>query len=190
MTVSILFTAFWIVFLTELIGDKSIYSISSLALRFRPLTVFCGLAAAFMLKMLVAVLVGQALAELPTVPLAAVSAATFFATALFLWFKKAEADARADKTRTFFGSVALSFASVFFIEWGDVGQITAATLAARYQAPVTVWAGASLALITKGLLAITLGIGLRRHLPQNVLRYAAVCLCIIMGLLSVIRIIH
>jgi putative Ca2+/H+ antiporter (TMEM165/GDT1 family) len=190
MTIYILLTAFWVVFLTEIIGDKSIYSISSLVLRFRPLTVFFGLAAAFMLKMLVAVLVGQALTELPAAAMAALSAATFFTTALFLWRKRADGAARAREPKTFFGSVALSFASVFFIEWGDVGQITAATLAARYQAPLTVWLGASLALLSKGVLAITLGIGLRRHLPQNFLRYAAVSLCVIMGLLSVVRIIQ
>lgn len=189
MTIYILLTAFWVVFLTELIGDKSIYSISSLALRFRPLTVFCGLAAAFMLKMLVAVLVGQALTQLPAAAMAALSAATFFATALFLWLKRPDS-AKRDEPKSFFGSVALSFASVFFIEWGDVGQITAATLAAHYQAPVAVWLGASLALMTKGALAITLGIGLRRHLPQNFLRYAAVSLCVIMGLLSVARIVQ
>jgi putative Ca2+/H+ antiporter (TMEM165/GDT1 family) len=190
MTIYILLTAFWVVFLTELIGDKSIYSISSLALRFRPLTVFFGLSAAFMLKMLVAVLVGQALADLPAAAMAALSALTFFATALVLWIKRPDAAARADESKTFFGSVAFSFASVFFIEWGDVGQLTAAALAAHYQAPVAVWVGASLALMTKGVLAITLGIGLRRHLPQNFLRYAAVSLCIIMGLLSVVRIIE
>jgi putative Ca2+/H+ antiporter (TMEM165/GDT1 family) len=186
MTLSVLLAAFWIIFLTELVGDRSIYTIGSLASRFRPLPVFCGLAVAFMVKMLVAVLAGQALAELPAAPVAALSAATFFATALILWFKKAEDSEREPQSDS--RALALSFAAIFFIEWGDIGQITAAMLAARYQSPITVWAGASLALMTKGLLAMLLGVKLRQHVPRNPLRFAAVGLCVVMGLLSVVKI--
>ena len=82
----------------------------------------------------------------------------------------------------------ISFAAIFFSEWGDVGQLAAATLAARYHAPFIVWSGATLALMTKGLLALTLGAGLSRRLPQNVLRYGALSLCLTMGVLSLLRI--
>jgi putative Ca2+/H+ antiporter (TMEM165/GDT1 family) len=184
----VILTAFGSVFLTELLGDKSIYTISSLAARFRATSVFCGLAVAFMIKMLVAVLAGQALTKLPTKPLAFLSVATFFTTALILWLKKLGGE-KQEKSASAPRAIAVSFGTVFFIEWGDVGQVTAAMLAARYQAPLAVWLGASLALMTKGALAMALGAGLRRRVPENVLRYAAVSVCLFMGLASFLQLV-
>src|SRR5215213_1933799 len=158
MDISILLTAFAIVFAAEIIGDKSIYTISSLAMRFNLTAVFLGLSVAFCLKMLVAVLVGQMLTGLPPALLATVSALTFFATAFVLWSKNSDRDAHPQTgSASFSGSTAISFASIFFIEWGDIGQISAAALTAQYNAPATVWLGASAALTVKGILAITLG---------------------------------
>jgi putative Ca2+/H+ antiporter (TMEM165/GDT1 family) len=175
------------VLVAELVGDKSVYTISSLATRFRPLYVFCGLAVAFMLKMLVAVLLGQVIATLPASLVGAVSAVTFFVTALVIWSKKGEAaSTRAEGDRPYTGGALISFAAVFFSEWGDVGQITAATLTARYQMPLIVWLGATAALLTKGLLAVTLGRGLRRHIPGRVLRPVSAALCLLMGVVSAV----
>lgn len=188
MVVFIILTAYASVFLTELLGDKSIYTISSLAARFRATLVFCGLTVAFMLKMLVAVLAGQAMTNIPTRPLAFLSVATFFTTALILWVKKSGGEEH-EEPKSVPRTIAVSFGTVFFMEWGDVGQITAAMLAARYQAPVAVWVGASLALMTKGALALALGAGLRRRVPKNVLRYAAVSVCLIMGLTTFLQLV-
>lgn len=88
-------------------------------------------------------------------------------------------------------AAALSFAAIFFSEWGDVGQITAATLAAKYGAPLMVWLGAVLAMIAKGGLASFLGAGIRRRLQDRVsprvVRYVAVTLLLVLGLLSVLE---
>jgi putative Ca2+/H+ antiporter (TMEM165/GDT1 family) len=188
IVIFIILAAYGSVFVAELVGDKSIYTISSLASRFRAASVFCGLAVAFMLKMLVAVLAGQALAELPTKPLILLSVATFFTTALILWFKKTGGE-KQEEPGFARRAVAVSFGTVFFMEWGDVGQITAAMLAARYQEPLAVWVGASLALMTKGALALALGAGLRRRVPTKVMRYAAVSICLIMGLTSFLQLV-
>ena len=86
----------------------------------------------------------------------------------------------------------VSFAAIFFSEWGDVGQITAATLAAKYHVPLVVWAGAVTAMITKGSLAAFLGAGIRRWIHDRVsptiVRYVAVTLLLVLGLLSVTEI--
>jgi putative Ca2+/H+ antiporter (TMEM165/GDT1 family) len=183
----LLLATYGTVFLAEILGDKTIYTISSLAMRFRPLYVFCGFTVAFMLKMLAAVLLGQVIAQLPTYLVAVMSAATFFATALVIWFKKKDEGAVQRQHDNYFSKAALiTFAAIFFSEWGDVGQITAATLTARYQLPLLVWLGATLALITKGLLALTLGRSLRKRIPQNWLRPVSVSLCLIMGVVSAI----
>ena len=90
MHISLVAAAFATIFLTEMLGDKALFTISALVTRFRPLPVFCGVVLAFMGKMLAAVLLGHAIAGLPPTLVAAVSAATFFITAVVIWFKKQE----------------------------------------------------------------------------------------------------
>src|ERR1700722_12509746 len=83
----------------------------------------------------------------------------------------------------------VSFAAIFFSEWGDVGQITAATMAARFGAPLLVWIGAVGAMVTKGALAASIGAGVRQwiqdHFSPKTIRYAAVGLLLLLGILSV-----
>jgi putative Ca2+/H+ antiporter (TMEM165/GDT1 family) len=185
----LLLATYGTVFFAELLGDKTIYTISTLTTRFRPSQVFCGISAAFMCKMLAAVLVGRAIAELPPMLVAGISAATFFTTAFVVWRKKPKgATARQEQSRPWSRVILICFAAVFFSEWCDVGQITAATLVARYQAPVIVWLGATLALNTKGVLAMTLGLGLRKHVPHKGLRYGLLAICLTMGVITLLRI--
>jgi putative Ca2+/H+ antiporter (TMEM165/GDT1 family) len=140
-------------------------------------------------KVLVAVLLGRAMAQLPAAPVAAISAAAFFATAAAIWFKRPrETTTQSSHSRHLSWAVVVSFAAIFFSEWGDAGQITAATLAARYQAPLAVWLGASSALATKGVLAVTLGIKLRQLIPFGIFRAAAICLCVVLGVLAALGI--
>ncbi|HEX8746421.1 MAG TPA: TMEM165/GDT1 family protein, partial [Pyrinomonadaceae bacterium] len=159
------------IFLAELVGDKNLYTISSLTVRFHVLPVMCGIALAFSGKMLAAVSLGRVVAELPSALVTGMSAATFFATGLIIWMKRPEGSPQREAGALKWSrAVPVSFAAIFFSEWGDVGQIATATLAARYHAPLLVWMGATLALMTKGVLALTLGAGLCRRLPRNVLR--------------------
>lgn len=180
----LLLATYGTIFLAELLGDKTIYTISSLTMRFRPLYVFSGFTLAFMLKMLVAVLLGHVIAELPTSLVNAMSAATFLITALVIWFKKGAGPAQREDDGHFPKAALVTFGAIFFSEWGDIGQITAATLTARYNLPLVIWLGATLALVTKGLLALTLGGSLRKRIPHNILRPVSACLCLSMFVIS------
>jgi putative Ca2+/H+ antiporter (TMEM165/GDT1 family) len=188
MNLYLILAAFATVFLTEIIGDKALFTISALVTRFRPLPVFIGVVLAFMGKMLVAVLLGNTIAGLPSRVVAGTSALTFLITAVFIWFKKRE-DQSAEIAPTKFWRKAMlvAFAAIFFSEWADAGQLTAVMLTAKSHAPVLIWIGGTLALATKGGLALVFGIGLRRHLPRNALRYAALSCCLLMSILSVLR---
>jgi Ca2+/H+ antiporter, TMEM165/GDT1 family len=85
----------------------------------------------------------------------------------------------------------VSFAAIFFSEWGDVGQITAAAMSAKYYAPLPVWGGAVCAMVTKGLLAASVGAGVRgwiqENVPPRIVRYAGVSALAVLGILSVIE---
>jgi putative Ca2+/H+ antiporter (TMEM165/GDT1 family) len=187
--VSVLFASYALVLGAEIVGDKTFYTLGTLATRYRLWPIFWGSALAFMLKMLAAVALGSAIAKLPSALVAALSGGTFFAIALMMWFKKPELDPfPVSAARSSLKIGAAAFAGIFFSEWGDVGQLAAATLAARYRLPLVVWAGAVLAMMTKGILAITLGANLCSRVPPEVLRYATFALCLAMGILAVFRI--
>lgn len=182
----LLLATYGAVLFAELLGDKSIYTISSLTMRFRIVPVFCGLSAAFMGKMLVAVLVGRTVSDLPGTLTAATSAVTFFVTAAVIWFKKDDGKLpEREAGRSSARSALIAFAAIFFSEWGDVGQVTAATLTVQYKMPLLIWLSASLALMTKGLLSITLGVSITRYASKKVLRFVSVALCLTLGLFSI-----
>jgi len=87
-----------------------------------------------------------------------------------------------------FRPALISFSVVFFSEWGDIGQIAAATIEARFQAPMVVWLGATLAMVTKAILAMTVGVALRNRISQEVLRYCGVGLLFSLGLFSLLHV--
>ena len=187
----IFFATFGAVFVAEIVGDKLLYTTGVLAARYRTLPIMIGMAAAFMAKMGVAVLVGEAISRLPRVLVATITAISFIGVAIALWRKDDQYRAERDQQKAHKAAM-ISFAAIFFSEWGDVGQVTAAAMAAKYHVGIAVWLGAVAAMATKGSLAAFLGTGIRRWLhdrvPTVVVRYVGVSLLLLLGSLSVIEI--
>jgi putative Ca2+/H+ antiporter (TMEM165/GDT1 family) len=155
--------AFAVTFLAEL-PDKSMFASLVLATRHRPGWVWTGAAAAFALHMAIAVTAGQLLTLLPHRIVDWVVACLFTAGAAYLWVssfrsgRQEEADAarQGDMPPSFWRVVATSFTVVFVAEWGDITQLSAANLAARYN-PVLVFAGATLGLWAVAAAAVSIG---------------------------------
>jgi Ca2+/H+ antiporter, TMEM165/GDT1 family len=187
----VFFATFGAVFIAEIVGDKLLYTTGVLAARYRTAPIMIGMAAAFMAKMGVAVLVGEAISRLPRLLVAAITAVSFIGVAITLWRKDDRYREERDKHKAHRAAM-VSFAAIFFSEWGDVGQITAATLSAKYHAALIVWLGAVSAMITKGAMATFLGAGIRRwihdRVSPTVVRYVGVSLLLVLGALSVIEI--
>jgi Ca2+/H+ antiporter, TMEM165/GDT1 family len=186
----IFFATYGTVFMAEIVGDKLLYTTGVLATRYKTLPILCGMAVAFMAKMAVAVMVARLISNLPPLLVASITAINFFAIAVVLWRKP---DKREVKQYPSSQAVAVSFAAIFFSEWGDVGQITAAAMALKFPAaPLVVWLGAVCAMVTKGSLAASVGAGIRgwiqAHFSPKTLRYAAVALLLVLGILSVTEI--
>jgi len=184
-------TTFGAVFVAEIGGDKLLYTTSVLAARYRTSPIMLGMTAAFMAKMGVAVMVGQAISRLPRSLVATITAISFLGVAFVLWRKSDRLSESKDSHRASKAAM-VSFAAIFFSEWADVGQITAASLAAKYRAPLAVWIAAVVAMVTKGALAAFLGAGVRRRIHDRVspkvVRYVAVGLLMTLGFLSVLEI--
>jgi putative Ca2+/H+ antiporter (TMEM165/GDT1 family) len=176
--------SFWTVFVAELVGDKSIYSIASLSLRFRAAALFTGITLAFAGKMLVAVLLAKILVRLHFWT-DFLSAVAFFLSAFFLWIQEPE-EVKTPKSanRGWWRGVLLSFAALFLTEWGDPSQIAVAALSVKSHTLLEPWLGGTLAMAAKGALAMTAGIKLRDWFPQNVLRTVATASFLLLGILA------
>jgi putative Ca2+/H+ antiporter (TMEM165/GDT1 family) len=188
--IAVFLATYGAVFVAEIVGDKLLYTTGVLATRYRTVPIMIGMLVAFMAKMAVAVAVGSAISRLPSWLVAALTTISFVGVAITLWCKPVERPEREREQRASKAAM-VSFAAIFFSEWGDVGQITAATMAARFGAPLLVWLGAVAAMVTKGSLAASVGAGIRQwiveRVPPNVVRYAGVIALLVLGVLSVVE---
>jgi putative Ca2+/H+ antiporter (TMEM165/GDT1 family) len=187
-------TTFALIFPVEL-PDKTFVASLVLATRYRPLLVWIGVSLAFLVQCVVAVTAGGLLSLLPEPVVAAASALLFLVGAVVLWrgAKGADADeAEAEEefggkaTRDVHGArvVATSFGVLFLAEWGDLSQLLTAGLAARYQDPVSVFAGSWLALVTVAGLAAVLGRTLLRHVRLSTIRRVGAAVCLLLAMLA------
>jgi len=111
----IFFATFGAVFLAEIVGDKLLYTTGVLAARYRTAPIIIGMAAAFMAKMGVAVLVGEAISKLPRLLVAGITAMSFIGVALTLWRKDDQYRHDRDKHKVHKAAM-VSFAAIFFSE--------------------------------------------------------------------------
>jgi Ca2+/H+ antiporter, TMEM165/GDT1 family len=177
--------AFWTVLVAELVGDKTIYTVSSLALRFRPLIVLVSLVLAFALKMFVAVLLGKFVIQFNSRWTDLISACAFFLSAALIWFEEKEVRPDERPASVHWSRAALvSFGSLFFTEWGDPGQISAAALVLKSHSAWPIWLGGTCGMVTKGILAMTVGVKLAERLPRRTLRTVASASCGVLGVVA------
>lgn len=189
MGLSVFAGAYAAVLVAEIAGDKLMYTSAVLATRYRLSPVLFGMALAFMAKMGVAVALGGAISELPPIAVAIVTALSFASMAYLLWHEPVKPVREASRDLSLSKGAFMAFTAIFLSEWGDIGQIMAATFTARYGAPLIVWTAAVCAMVTKGALAVSIGAALRqwmqRHVAPETLRYSSVLIMVILGIASV-----
>jgi putative Ca2+/H+ antiporter (TMEM165/GDT1 family) len=171
-------TVFTVIFLLEL-PDKTALAALLLATRHRPLPVFLGAAAAFVIQSAVAVAAGSLLSLLPREPIRIGAGLLFLAMAAFLIRRNLRRD-EADEKRAVEQEEArhrrpfiTAFSVVFVAEWGDLTQLATAALQARYQQPLIVFVAATLALWAVSAIAVLLGNRLGAWIPERPLQFAA-----------------
>lgn len=192
MDFAIAATSFALVFPVEL-PDKTFIATLVLATRFRPAAVWFGVAAAFFVQTLIAVAAGSLLGLLPDVVVSAAAGLLFLIGAVVLW-RGADSDdevatstlspQRIQKPTTAWSEAATSFGVLFVAEWGDLSQLLTAGLSARYDDPVSVFAGSWLALATIAGLAILVGRSLVQRVRLATIRRVGAAVCLTLALLS------
>ena len=165
-------TAFGVIFVAEL-PDKSLFASLVLGTRHRPLLVWVGASAAFVVHSVLAVLAGGLLTLLPHVWLSLIVAVLFAFGAALLLRPGSEATGPTRIGRSPLAVVSGAFGVVFLAEFGDVTQLAIANLSARYADPLSVGLGAALGLCSVAGLAVLGGARLLARVPLPVVRRVA-----------------
>lgn len=201
LSLPVIATVFVVIFVAEL-PDKSLFASLVLGTRYRPLWVWLGASAAFVVHVVIAVAAGGVLTLLPQRVVEVVVAVLFAAGAVLMLRPGAaedeqdESDAEAAALRararqdSGAGRVILtSFAVVFVGEWGDITQIATANLAAKYSDPYSVGIGAALGLLAVAGLAIKTGSTLLQRVSLPLVRRLAGLLLAIFAVAALVQVV-
>ncbi len=164
MHLSIVVAVFPVIFLGEL-PDKTMLASLVLATRGRPLAVWTGAAAAFLIHAAIATTIGVGLFHLlPHRAVEGIVAALFVGGAIYAFLEGNEDEAKLieRESRTHRQVVVTAFVVIFLAEWGDLTQILTANLAAKYHSALSVGFGAVAALWLVAGIAVVGGQSLLR----------------------------
>ncbi|MGW2641989.1 TMEM165/GDT1 family protein [Streptomyces sp. NPDC001348] len=182
--ISITVTAlvFGVIFLAEL-PDKTALAGLVLGARYRASYVFVGVAAAFLLHVVLAVAAGSVLTLLPQRIVHALTGLLFVGGAAVLLLKKGdgEEEIRKPADQSFWKVAGTGFTLILVAEFGDLTQIMTANLAARYDDALSVGLGAVLGLWAVAGLGIVGGQALMRRVPLRLITQVAAVLMLGLG---------
>jgi Ca2+/H+ antiporter, TMEM165/GDT1 family len=172
----VLLSVFGVIFIAEL-PDKTAVAALVLATRHKPTPVFVGAASALALQSAVAVAAGGVVSLLPARIVHVIAGLVFVVSAIVMW--RGDGDASDDELRDsgayagFWRTARLAFVIVFVAEWGDLTQLATAAFAARYRAPLSVFAGATAALSAVAATAVFVGHRSRKYVNPRVTQKVA-----------------
>ncbi len=157
-------TTFTLVFLSEL-PDKTAFAAILMSGEGRFLPLFCGIGLAFFIQTLIAVWVGGFIGLLPKEVVQAGAGILFLVFSFVAWRRSRvplseETPSTAQVARapaSGFQTFLKAFLVIFAAEWGDLTQLSTASLAAKYPDRLSIFLGALLALLGVTALALLLG---------------------------------
>ncbi len=151
----------------------------------RRLPVWLGVTAGYAFHVLIAVIFGSALSQLPEKPIQLLVAILFIVGGVLTWRAGDDDDHEStDKWSTSMSNarVAYTAATVILVaEFGDLTQLATAGFAARFGDPFAVAIGATVALSAVSGLAVLAGSWLTSKVPLRVIQRSAAALFLIIG---------
>jgi len=156
----------------------------------RRLPVWCGVTLGYAVHVLLAVIFGTALSQLPTTPIHILVGLLFLIGGFMTW--RAGSSADHDETARWSASmsnarVVWTAASVILVaEFGDLTQLATAGFAARFDDPIAVGFGSIAALSSVSGLAVLAGGWLQKKVPLHKIQRAAAVLFASIGIVTLV----
>ncbi|SNQ62701.1 conserved membrane hypothetical protein [Candidatus Methanoperedens nitroreducens] len=176
-----LLTTFGLIAIAEL-GDKTQLTVIALSAGYDKVRVFAGVILAFALVTGLGVLVGETLFQFISPGLIKILAGLLFIV-FGLWILRSKSNNDENKNRSLSNPLISTFSMITLAEMGDKTQLSAITLAAKYDSAYQVFAGAVLALGLISLIGILVGKKLRDIVPLQKIRSGAGVIFILFGIL-------
>ena len=188
MHLEIVLAVFPVIFIGEL-PDKTMLASVVMSTRGKPLSVWLGAAAAFLLHVVIATTIGVALFRvLPPRVLDAVVAVMFLVGAVFAWREGGDDEEELiDREVASHTVMTTAFLVIFIAEWGDLTQILTANLAAHYHSGLSVAVGAVLALWSVAAIAVIGGQGLLRYVNVSTVRKITAVVLLVLAVATAIQ---
>ncbi|MDT0461415.1 TMEM165/GDT1 family protein [Streptomyces gibsoniae] len=185
ISITVLALVFGVIFLAEL-PDKTALAGLVLGTRYRASYVFVGVAAAFLVHVVLAVAAGSLLTLLPQQIVHGITGVLFLGGAAVLLLKRGDDDeeVRRPENQSFWKVASAGFMLILIAEFGDLTQIMTANLAARYDDPLSVGLGAVLGLWAVAGLGIVGGKALMKRVPLKLITKIAALLMLGLGVWS------
>jgi putative Ca2+/H+ antiporter (TMEM165/GDT1 family) len=182
LSLTVIAVVFGVIFLAEL-PDKTALAGLMLGTRYRASYVFCGVAAAFVVHVALAIAAGSLLTLLPHRWVQGVVGLLFLGGAAMLLFAKGDDDeeVREPADQSFWRVAGTGFMLILVAEFGDLTQIMTANLAARYDDPVSVGIGAVLGLWAVAGLGIFGGRLLMKRVPLALITKIAAAVMVVLA---------
>jgi putative Ca2+/H+ antiporter (TMEM165/GDT1 family) len=182
LSLTVIAVVFGVIFLAEL-PDKTALAGLMLGTRYRASYVFCGVAAAFVVHVALAIAAGSLLTLLPHRWVQGVVGLLFLGGAAMLLLAKGddEEEVREPADQSFWRVAGTGFTLILVAEFGDLTQIMTANLAARYDDPVSVGIGAVLGLWAVAGLGIFGGRLLMKRVPLALITKIAAAVMVVLA---------
>jgi Ca2+/H+ antiporter, TMEM165/GDT1 family len=182
-----LLASFLFVVLAEM-GDKTQLLAMAFATRFSAVKVLIAVFLATVLNHALAVIVGHYLTEF--IPLDIISLVAALSFILFgLWTLKGDSLKGEDKKTSRFGPIVTVAIAFFLAEMGDKTQLATISLAVQYNNMIFVLMGTTLGMIVADSIGITIGIVLKKRMPNRLIKWFSAAIFAIFGFVGVYNVI-
>ncbi len=179
-------TSFVFIVLAEM-GDKTQLLAMAFATKYSAHKVLIAVFIATLLNHALAVAVGRFLATI--IPMNVISLIAALSFIFFgLWTLRGDRLGDTGKRESRFGPVITVGIAFFLAEMGDKTQLATISLAIEYNNVLGVLAGTTLGMVVADGVGIIVGIVMRRHIPEKLIKWISAGIFILFGISGVYRI--
>ena len=172
--------SFLFVLLAEM-GDKTQLLAMAFAAKYSAHKVLIAVFIATLLNHGLAVLTGRFLTIV--IPMEAISFIAALSFIIFgLWTLRGDKLESEGRKGSRFGPIVTVAIAFFLAEMGDKTQLATVSLAVKYQNMFGVLMGTTLAMVTADAIGIVVGIIMRKHIPQTLVKWVSAIVFILFGL--------
>ncbi len=180
----IAFAASFIFVVLAEMGDKTQLLAMAFAAKYKAYQVLFAVFVATILNHALAVVAGRALTTI--MPLGVISFIAALSFVIFgLWTIRGDKLEGESERASKFGPVLTVAIAFFLAEMGDKTQLATISLAIKYSSMLNVLMGTTLGMVAADAIGIVLGIVMRKHIPQESIKWVSAGIFVLFGLTGI-----